>query len=93
MSSTGRVSVPPEVESNPGEASSSVLWEHLSKRERSQVDKQRPRVSLQKSEAGKRYREWPGVPMCACVCRLNSEAEAGRSLKFLAQPGLQTRLS
>lgn len=85
MSSTRRVSVPPEVESNPGEASSSVLWEHSSKRERSQVDKQRPRVSLQKSKAGKRYRAWPGVPVGAC--RLNSEAEAGRSLKFPAQPG------
>lgn len=57
----------PEVESNPGEASSSVLWEHSSKRERSQVDKQRPRVSLQKSEAGKRYRAGPGVPVCAPV--------------------------
>lgn len=83
----------PEVESNPGEASSSVLWEHSSKRERIQVDKQRPRVSLQKSEAGKRYRAGPGVPLCACACRLHSEAEAGQSLKFPAWSGLRTRLS
>lgn len=39
-----------KVKSKPMETSSSVLWEHKSKRERSQVDKQRPRVFLQKSE-------------------------------------------
>lgn len=86
LSSTRRVNVPPEVESNRGGEGGSL--HPLSKRERSQVDKQTPRVSLQKSKAGKRYRAWPGVPVGAC--RMNLEAEAGRSLKFPAQPGLQT---